>query len=142
MENIEKKIKENQTRNKKFIKEFEEWLKEKSLSDKTIKKHISNVDIFINDYLNYYDIVKAENGLEEVFPFLNGWFIEKCMWSSRNSLKETVASLKKFYQYMSENNYVNVNDYKETFDFIKDNMNELLESVDEFNNFDDDYYDF
>ena len=56
MENIEKKIKENQTRNKKFIKEFEEWLKEKSLSDKTIKKHISNVDIFINDYLNYYDI--------------------------------------------------------------------------------------
>ena len=37
MENIEKKIKENQTRNKKFIKEFEEWLKEKSLSDKTIK---------------------------------------------------------------------------------------------------------
>ena len=142
MENIEKKIKENQTRNKKFIKEFEEWLKEKSLSDKTIKKHISNVDIFINDYLNYYDIVKAENGLEEVFPFLNEWFIEKCMWSSRNSLKETVASLKKFYQYMSENNYVNVNDYKETFDFIKDNMNELLESVDEFNDFDDDYYDF
>ena len=98
--------------------------------------------MFINDYLNYYDIVKAENGLEEVFPFLNGWFIEKCMWSSRNSLKETVASLKKFYQYMSENNYVNVNDYKETFDFIKDNMNELLESVDEFNDFDDDYYDF
>lgn len=43
---------------------------------------------------------------------------------------------------MSENNYVNVNDYKETFDFIKDNMNELLESVDEFNDFDDDYYDF
>lgn len=64
------------------------------------------------------------------------------MWSSRNSLKEIVASLKKFYQYMSENNYVNVNDYKETFDFIKDNMNELLESVDEFNDFDDDYYDF
>lgn len=29
MENIERKIKENQTRNKKFIKEFEEWLKEK-----------------------------------------------------------------------------------------------------------------
>lgn len=64
------------------------------------------------------------------------------MWSSRNSLKETSASLKKFYQYMSENNYVDVNDYKETFDFIKNNMDELLESVDEFNNFDeDDYYD-
>ena len=43
---------------------------------------------------------------------------------------------------MYENNYVDVNDYKETFDFIKNNMDELLESVDEFNNFDeDDYYD-
>ena len=77
-----------------------------------------------------------------MFAFLNGWFVEKCMWSSRNSLKETFASLKKFYQYMSENNYVDVNDYKETFKFIKDNMDKLLEYVDEFNNFDeDDYYD-
>ena len=92
--------------------------------------------------MNYYDITKVEDGLDEVLPFLNGWFIEKCMWLSRNLLKETASSLKKFYQYMSENNYVDVNDYKETFDFIKDNMNELLESVDEFNNFDEnDYYD-
>lgn len=83
-----------------------------------------------------------DDGLDEMFPFLNGWFIEKCMWSSRNLLKETVASLKKFYQYMSENNYVDVIDYKKAFDFIKDNMDELLESIDEFNNFDeDDYYD-
>ena len=77
-----------------------------------------------------------------MFPFLKGWFIEKCMWSSRNLLKETVSSLKKFYQCMSENNYVDVNDYKETFEFVKDNMDKLLEYVDEFNNFDEyDYYD-
>lgn len=63
------------------------------------------------------------------------------MWSSRNSLKETAASLKKFYKYMSENDYVDVDDYNDTFKFIKDNMDELLEHVDEFNNFDDeDYY--
>ena len=92
--------------------------------------------------MNYYDITKVEDGLDEVLPFLNGWFIEKCMWLSRNLLKETASSLKKFYQYMSENNYVGVNDYKETFDFIKNNMDDLLEHVDEFNNFDeDDYYD-
>lgn len=136
------KMNKNVKRNEKYLNGFEKWLNKKGFTNKTIKKHLSNTDLFINDYLNYYDIVKAENGLEEVFPFLNGWFIEKCMWSSRNSLKEIVASFKKFYQYMSENNYVNVNDYKETFDFIKDNMNELLESVDEFNDFDDDYYDF
>ena len=136
----EKKMNKNVKRNEKYLLEFEKWLNKKGLVDKTIRKHLNNVSLFVNDYLNYYDITKAEDGLDEVFPFLNDWFIRKCLWSSRNSLKETAASLKKFYQYMSENNYVDANDYKETFNFIKDNMNELLESVDEFNNFDDDYY--
>ena len=138
----EKKIDKNIKRNKKYINGFEKWLYEKGLVNKTIKKHISNAELFINDYLSYYDITKAEDGLDEIFIFLDGWFIEKCMWSSRNSLKETAASLKKFYKYMSENNYVDVDDYNDTFKFIKDNMDELLEHVDEFNNFDDDdYYD-
>ena len=138
----EKEMNENAKRNEKYLKEFENWLNKKGLVNKTIKKHLNNTDLFINDYLNYYDITKAEDGLGEVFRFLDDWFIRKCMWSSRNSLKETAASLKKFYQYMSENNYVGVNDYKETFDFIKNNMDDLLEHVDEFNNFDeDDYYD-
>lgn len=85
--------------------------------------------------MNYYDITKAEDGLGEVFMFFDDWFIRKCTLSSRNSLKEMAASLKKLYQYMSENNYVGINDYKKIFDFVKDNMNKLLESVDEFNNF-------
>ena len=59
MKDLEKKIEENKKRNKKFMKEFEEYLKEKNLKDKTIKKHLSNVDLFINDYLNYYDIETA-----------------------------------------------------------------------------------
>ena len=140
--NYEKEMKENIKRNEKYLNEFEKWLNKKGFVNKTIKKHLSNTELFVNDYLNYYDIIKVEDGLGEVFAFLNGWFVEKCMWSSRNSLKETFASLKKFYQYMSENNYVDVNDYKETFKFIKDNMDKLLECVDEFNNFDeDDYYD-
>ena len=138
--NYEKEMNENAKRNEKYLQEFEKWLNKKELVNKTIKKHLNNTSLFINDYLNYYDITKAEDGLDKIFSFLNGWFIEKCMWSSSNSLKETVASLKKFYQYMSENNYVGVNDYKETFDFIKNNMDDLLEHVDAYNNFDEDDY--
>lgn len=134
MENIERKIKENQTRNKKFIKEFEEWLKEKSLSDKTKKKHISNVDIFINDYLNYYDIETAEEGINSVYSFLSGWFIEKCMWATVYTTKETAASIKKFYAYMSEKGYVKKEDYKELCEELKDSMDEILEYLDAFDN--------
>lgn len=134
MENIEKKIKENQTRNKKFIKEFEEWLKEKSLSDKTIKKHISNVDIFINDYLNYYDIETAEEGITSVYSFLSGWFIEKCMWATPYTTKEEAASIKKFYAYMSEKGYVEKEDYKFLCEELKDSMDEILDTLEAFDN--------
>ena len=72
--------------------------------------------------------------MSSVHSFLDGWFIEKCLWASKNSLKETAASIKKFYQFMSENNYVNVDDYKDMCSFIKENMDEFFEQVDAFDN--------
>lgn len=131
---MEKKIKENQKRNKKFMKEFEEWLKEKSLSDKTIKKHLSNVDLFINDYLNYYDVETAEEGINSVYSFLSGWFIEKCMWATPYTTKEEAASIKKFYAYMSEKGYVEKEDYKFLCEELKDSMDEILDTLEAFDN--------
>ena len=131
---MEKKIKENQKRNKKFMKEFEEWLKEKSLSDKTIKKHLSNVDLFINDYLNYYDVETAEEGITSVYSFLSGWFIEKCMWATPYTTKEEAASIKKFYAYMSEKGYVEKEDYKFLCEELKASMGEILDTLEAFDN--------
>ena len=135
----DKKVEENRKRNEKYIKEFEKWLNEKGFVTKTIRKHLSNVDLYINDYLNYYDITKVEEGMNSVRSFLDGWFIQKCLWASKNSLKETTASIKKFYQYMSENNYVSVVDYKDMCSFIKENIDDFLKQVDAFD--DGTYYD-
>lgn len=134
MFDYERKVEKNIKRNKKFIDEFEQWLIEKGFAKKTIRKHLSNIDLYINDYLNYYDITKMEDGMVDVYSFLNGWFIEKCLWTSRNSLKEMVSSVKKFYQCMSEKEYVKKEDYKELCNLIKDNMDEFLDSIDEFDN--------
>lgn len=82
-------------RNKKYLKGVKNWLQEKGLTDKTISKHINNTALFINDYLNYYDVVKAEESMQ----------------ASRNTAKDTSVILKKFYQYMCENNYVFKEDY-------------------------------
>ena len=136
---LEKKVKENYKRNKKFINEFENWLIEKDLAKKTIKKHINNASLYIDDYLNYYDAETMEDGIYSVNGFLGGWFIEKCLWSSRTSLKETAASIKKFYDCMSEKEYVARDDYKILCREIKDNMDEYLEQMDAFD--DDIYYD-
>lgn len=103
----EKMIEENHKRNEKFIEEFESWLIQKDLAMKTIRKHLNNASLYINDYLNYYAASTMEDGENYVHAFLNGWFIEKCPWSSRKSLKETAASIKKIYQCMSEKGYVN-----------------------------------
>lgn len=39
---------------------------------------------------------------------------------------------------MSENNYVDATEYQNTFSFLKDNMDEILESIDAFADFDED----
>lgn len=134
MFDYENKVEENRKRNEKYLKEFEKWLSDKGFVKKTVRKHLSNVGLYINDYLNYYDITKVEDGMNYIHSFLDGWFIEKCLWASKNSLKDTAASIKKFYQYMSENNYVSVDDYKNMCSFIKNNMDEFLEQVNAFNN--------
>lgn len=132
--NWENQVEENHKRNEKFINEFEGWLSEKGLVKKTIRKHLSNIDLYLNDYLNYYDITKAEDGMDATYSFLSGWFIEKCLWASKNSLKETAASIKKFYECMSEKNYVSVEDYKQMCSIIKENMDEFLEQLEAFDN--------
>lgn len=129
-----KKVEENHKRNEKFIEEFDNWLLQKNLAEKTIRKHLRNASLYINDYLNYYDADTMEEGVHYVHEFLDGWFIEKCLWASRNSLKETAASIKKFYQCMSEKGYVSKDDYNELSNFIKENMDELLEQMDSFDN--------
>lgn len=134
MEDIEKKIEENVKRNEQFLDEFEKWLVKKGLVSKTINKHVSNAYLYINDYLNYYEIIKMEDGISNINMFMSDWFIRKCMWSSPTSLKEMGASLKKFYQCMSEKGYVSVNNYKALCDELKENMEYYLEELFDYDN--------
>lgn len=129
-----RRSKKNSKRNEKFLKEFEEWLNGKNLTDKTINKHISNVDLYINDYLTYYEVKDAEKGVRDVTSFLGGWFIEKCLWASKTSIKDTAASLKKFYCYMNENGYVSDKDYKNLCKDVKDGMEDILDDLEAFDN--------
>lgn len=130
----EKKAQKNNKRNEKFLEEFEEWLNEKGLAKKTIRKHLGNAELYINDYLNYYDAEKMEDGTSGIHGFLDGWFIEKCLWASKNSLKGTATSIKKFYECMSEKGYVTKENYEDLCRTIKDNMDEFLEEMEAFDN--------
>lgn len=136
-EKYEKDVKENEKRNKKFLEIFEQWLKKKGLGTKTINNHLANADLYINNFLIYYEAVKMEDGWHEINSFLGDWFIRKCMWSTEYSVKTTATSIKKFYQCMCESNFIKKEDYEELSTIIKQNMDIWIQEVNDYNNFDE-----
>ena len=109
--------------------------REKQLTAKTVRKHVSNIDFYLNDYLTYYDeIIKMENGTQYTGSFLGDWFIRKAMWASKSFIKEMASSLKKFYEYMSALGFVKVSDYQEMCYEINDNMDLYLENLEDYDN--------
>ena len=130
----ELEIEKNEKRNEKFIQEFKAWLKKQNLSIKTINKHKNNMELYLNNYLPYYESETMEEGTSSVYPFLGDWFIRKCMWSSRSSIKETASSIKKFYKCMNELGYIDKEKYELVAFTIKENMEEFLENLDDYDN--------
>ena len=112
-----KKIRKN---NSKLLRDFEAWLIAKNLKDKTIKKHVENVDFYINEFLLYEDAVEAKDGWMEIGMFLGYWFIKKAMWSSTAQIKSNAASLKKFYTFLFEEQIID----REKLDGLKAKIKE------------------
>lgn len=118
--------------NKQYLTVFKEYLLEKGLKDKTIRNHLNNVGFYINDYLNYYDPQEMVRGCYDISGFLGDWFIRKAMWSSRESIKSTAASIKKFYKCMLEKGHVSKADYQYLVETIKEQMPDWLEDMDDY----------
>lgn len=110
-EDTDKKIEIIRTENSLILSEFEEALRNIDLKDSTIKKHIQNVEFYINDYLLYDDCTKARDGVSSLDSFFNGFFPRKAMWSSVASMKSSVRSLKKFYSYLESIGVVDIVEY-------------------------------
>ena len=131
-EKYEKECNRIRKENKKLISGFETWLSTKNLSPKTIDKHASNIDFYINEFLLYEDAIEAKSGAGEIDMFLGYWFIKKAMWANKSAIKENAASLKKFYQYLYEDNKVSEEDINALKESIKDNMPEWLATMDRY----------
>ncbi|MBO0862426.1 MAG: recombinase, partial [Chloracidobacterium sp.] len=51
-------------KNDKLLMDFAIWLKRKGLSEKTIRQHNQNIDLYINNYLLYEDAEEAAKGVD------------------------------------------------------------------------------
>lgn len=131
-EEYEKAVEKITKVNEQYLILFQEYLLEKGLKDKTIRNHLNNVSFYINDYLNYYDPQEMVKGCYDISGFLGDWFIHKAMWSSRESIKSTAASIKKFYKCMLEKGHVSKADYQYLVETIKEKMPDWLENMDDY----------
>lgn len=120
-EKFEKQCDEIREINTKYIEEFVDELSKKGFVDKTIKRHYENVDFYLNTYLLREDALTMENGCKDEYlsDFFGYFFIRKCMWSTPDTVKSTMASLKKFYRFMYESNRLSKEDYEEFMDTIR-----------------------
>lgn len=118
----------NRKINTKYIEGFVDELSKKGFVDKTIKNHYFNVDFYLNDFLLREDALTMENGCKDEYlsNFFGYFFIRKCMWSTPDTVKSTIASLKKFYRLSKE-------DYEEFTDTIRVNKEYWIDCCSEYN---------
>lgn len=92
------------------------------LSYKTRKKHLDNVDFYINEYLLKGEPLTFEYGISKISDFLGDFFIRKCMWSTPETIQTTAASIKRFYKCMVNHEKISEKDYQRLCDKIKEEM--------------------
>lgn len=108
--------------NEELLALFEEELQDSGLSAKTVRRHLSNAEFYINEYLLREEPRPMEDGITELDMFLGFFFIRKCMWSTPGTIKSTAASIKKFYKCMLNHGKISKDDYAYLCDDIKKNM--------------------
>ena len=109
-------------KNSEYLALFEQALIEDTLKDSTIKRHLANIDFYINEFLLYEEPLTIDYGIYQIGSFLGGFFIRKCMWSTPGNIKSTAASIKKFYKCMMDRGIVKKSDYEFLCSEIKDGM--------------------
>ena len=139
--------------NKEFMDLFLKDLTSAGLSQKTIQKHMDNVDFYLTDSLPFADVDEDEDGDEEAKPmdmkdgveisnlrrFFSDYYIYHCLWSTPGNLKTTGASIKKFYKCMADHGKISKDQYKELCALFKENMADWQEECRQFNDDDGDF---
>ena len=119
-EEYEEKCKLIKQENESLLEMFEKDLE--GLNQKTINRHLTNVDFYINTYLLREDAYDFTHGIWDIDDYLGYFFISKCMLSTPGNIKSTAASIKKFYQCMLKQEMIQKADYEYLCETIKDNM--------------------
>lgn len=122
IETFETAADEVRAENRDLLAGFERWLADSGLKEKTIRKHLGNVEFYLDHYLLYYGLTPAAEGATAIDGFFTWFFPRKAVWSSQAAVKENVASLKKFYMFIFEAGLTQGADYFFLRQSLKEDM--------------------
>ncbi len=128
-EDYEVNCKNQRAKNEVLLDEFDAWLRAKGLKESTVRNHQMNIDLYINRYLLYDDVVDPAGGIFNVDGFLGDWFIRKAMWANVAAVRTNAASIKKFYTFMHENGAISKEALQGLKEHIKEDLPEWLETM-------------
>ncbi len=140
-EKHEAKCKQLKIENAQYLNEFTEYLTQKELAEKTIQKHVTNIDFYLNTYLHHEAPLSAGDGTKYIHHFLGYWFIYKALWSSEARIKENITSFKHFYKFMLGKSYITADQHSELLLDIKENKEDWFQAMKEYDDPDSSFED-
>ncbi len=106
------------------------------VSDDTLYQHILNIQNFTDRYLNYYadaDQMRSADQITawDVYDFITDWLPRKCWVDSERRVKSYLASLKKYVQFMGEqeHGYLPSEVAADVIQRLKEERQEMIEAV-------------
>ena len=90
------------------------------LATKTIKRHLQNMDFFLNTYLLFDEAnpLSMQEGVNTIDDFL-GYFLEEKTYFADSTKRSFVTSLRKFYKSMAKHGKISAEEYNEVEDALK-----------------------
>ena len=122
IDEFDRKLEERRERNGRLLDMFRKDLEKSGLKEKTISRHLGNVEFFLNSFLAWHVGEDAEEGPDYISSYLGDYFISKCMWSTPAEIQANSAGIKKFYASMQKHGIVEA----EKVDLLKATIKEEM----------------
>jgi len=105
--------------NQQYMKIFEDYMIKEGLTKRTMRKHMYNIDMFLECYMTYEMPYHMREGCYSVNAYFDGFITKKTSYSTMEDVKSIIATLNKFYKLMYELRYITVEDYMEYLKTVK-----------------------
>jgi site-specific recombinase XerD len=130
MSEYDDRVEQIRLENQPILDGFKQALEQASLSAKTVRNHVENIQFFA-EYLVYYEPLRPLNAAEEedISSFLLSWFPRKAMWASEDNVKQYLTSFRKFSRYLVETNQMTSEQEAEIRETLTEGKEDFLDAV-------------